>query len=242
MLEIRHEGMDSTFATQQTYNQLYQLKGIRQLDSFYLWLINLLKAPPGACLLDISCGEGRLVVLARQQGLHAIGIDFALAAIMEALGQDTRSYWIVGDGESLPIESASYDYITHIGSLEHYQNPMAGIHEIARVLKPGGTACILLPNSYGFLGNINNVYKTGDIYDDGQPLQRYNTLKGWQRMLESCRLLPFQTLKYERVWPRTLDDLGWYLRHPFTIIRLIFSVLIPVNLGNCIVYLCRRET
>jgi SAM-dependent methyltransferase len=241
MLEIRHEGMDSTSATQQTYNQLYQSEGIHQLDSFYLWLITLLKAPPGKSLLDISCGEGQLVVFARQKGLNAVGIDFALAAIKEGLSQGTHSCWIVGDGERLPIGAESYDYITHIGSLEHYQNPVAGIREIARVLKPGGIACILLPNSYGLLGNIKNVYKTGDIFDDGQPLQRYNTRNGWQMMLESCKLLPFRIIKYELVWPQTLTDLGWYLRNPIKIIRLFFSALIPLNLGNCIVYLCKRE-
>lgn len=241
MLEIRHAGMDDTIATQHSYNQLYQSKGIQNLDSFYLWLINLLKAEPKKRILDISCGEGRLVILARRMGFTAIGVDFALAALKAAQEQDKQSCWMAGDGEILPIRSESCDYITHIGSLEHYQNPMAGIREIARVLKHGGTACILLPNSYGLLGNIKNVFETGDIFDDGQPLQRYNTLKGWQLMLESCKLVPYKILKYERAWPRTLSDVGWYLFHPLKIFRLFFSVLIPLNLGNCIVYLCKRE-
>jgi len=241
MLEIRHPGMDDTSATQQTYNQLYQTEGIRQLDSFYLWLISLLKAPADKRLLDISCGEGRLVVLARRRGFRATGIDFAYAAIKEGRSQDAHAWWIVGDGEILPIVSASYDYVTHIGSLEHYQNPAAGIRELARVLKPGGVACILLPNSYGLVGNIKHVYKTGDIYDDGQPLQRYNTLIGWQRMLEAYQLLPFKILKYEIERPRTLSDLLWFLSHPLKILRLLFSVFIPVKLGNCIVYLCKRK-
>ena len=242
MLEIRHEGMGNTFATQQAYNLLFQEKGIRHLDSLYLWLISLLKAHPGRRLLDISCGEGRLVVLARQKGLQAVGVDFAQAAVKEGLAQDAQSGWVVGDGECLPIGSASIDYVTHIGSLEHYQNPIAGVRVIAWVLKPGGTACILLPNSFGLLGNIKNVCETGDIFDDGQPLQRYNTPRGWQMMLETHQLKTLRKLKYEREWPRTFADLGWYLRHPVKIARLFFSLLVPVNLGNSIVYLCRRET
>ena len=240
MIEIRHSGMDSTSATQQNYNQIYTSKGIRNLDSFYLWLISLLKASPGEKLLDISCGEGRLVILARQNGLRAVGVDFSIAALKEANKQEPQAWWIVGDGEGLPIGSATYDYITHIGSLEHYQNPIAGISEISRVLKPGGITCILLPNSYGLLGNIWNVYKTGDIYDDGQPLQRYNTPKGWQMMLESCYLLPLHIFKYEREWPRTTKDLRWYLYHPVKFVRLFFNYFVPVNLGNCLVYLCKR--
>jgi SAM-dependent methyltransferase len=241
MLEIRHAGMDSTIATQQNYNEIYSSEGIRQLDSFYLWLISLLKAQPGKRLLDISCGEGRLVSLARQKGLHADGVDFAFKAIKGAIEKDHQSGWFVGDGEFLPIISESYDYVTHIGSLEHFQNPMAGIYEITRVIKSGGKACILLPNSYGLFGNIKHVVETGHIFDDGQPLQRYNTRKGWQMMLEAGKLSPYRIIKFERPWPRTVSDLTWYLRHPDKIMRLFISIFIPLNLGNCIVYLCKRE-
>lgn len=238
MLEIRHAGMDDTSATQQNYNEIYAVKGIRQLDSFYLWLISLLKAKRGMRLLDISCGEGRLAILAHNKGLQADGVDFAMTAVRVAYEKDTQSGWMVGNGECLPIKSASYDFITHIGSLEHFQNPMAGIEEIRRVLKPGGIACVLLPNSYSLFGNIKHVLKNGDIYDDGQPLQRYNTPKGWQTMLEAGKLRPFRIIKYELPWPRTIPDLFWYIRHPGKIIHLFSGLFIPVNFGNCVVYLC----
>ena len=241
MLEIRHKGMDSTAATQQNYNEIYGSEGIRQLDSFYLWLISLLKPQPGKRLLDISCGEGQLVTFARKQNVQAEGVDFAFTAVKCAYDTDPQSGWLVGDGELLPIKSDTYDYVTHIGSLEHFQNPVEGIHEITRVLKPGGKACILLPNTYGLLGNIKHVVDTGDIFDDGQPLQRYNTRRGWQVMLEDGGLLPYRIVKYERPWPRTGLDFTWYLRHPAKFLRLFISFLIPVNLGNCIVYLCKRE-
>ncbi len=241
MIEIRHSGMVDTHSTQQGYNQLYQADGIGQRDSFYLWLISLLKAPRGSRLLDISCGAGRLVTLARRQGLRAEGVDFAMAALIKAASTNQNSGWVVGDGEYLPMRSSSYQYITHIGSLEHYQDPLAGIREIARVLIPGGVACILLPNSYGLLGNIKHVFQTGDIFDDGQPLQRYNTLRGWQSLLESNHLIPFKILIYELPWPRTYHDLIWYLSHPIKLLRLFLSVFVPKNLGNCLVYLVRRE-
>jgi SAM-dependent methyltransferase len=241
MLEIRHPGMDDTSATQNGYNQIFHGEGLHQMDSFYLWLVSLLHASQGSRLLDISCGEGRLVVFARRQRLNAAGTDFAKSAINKARAQDTHADWFIGDGERLPLPPACYDYITHIGSLEHYQDPMAGIREISRVLKPGGVACILLPNSFGLLGNIIHVFKKGDIFDDGQPLQRYNTRMGWQKMLETNRLRPFKILKYELPWPRTIPDLWWYVRRPIKIIRLVFSFLVPLNFGNSLVYLCRRD-
>jgi SAM-dependent methyltransferase len=182
-----------------------------------------------------------LVKCAQGKGLLSIGMDFAEEAVSLGLADSPQSGWAIADGELLPLRDVCVDYVTHIGSLEHYQNPEAGIREIARVLKPSGLACILLPNSYGLVGNIKHVWQTGQVFDDGQPLQRYNTRTGWQDMLAANGLLTIQTLKYERVWPRTWPDFRWYLTKPAKIVRLFFTWFVPTNLANCLVYLCRRR-
>lgn len=240
MIEIRHENMTETSKILKAYNSIYESQGISQHDSFYLWLISLLKPGSGSLLLDISCGEGRLVSLAHRQGLCAFGMDFSESAVRIGSADCPGANWTVCDGEILPLLDASIDYITHIGSLEHYADPEAGIAEIARVLKPSGVACVLLPNSYGLFGNIKHVWKTGDIFDDGQPLQRYNTLTGWKNMLVNKGLVPFSILKYEREWPRTWKDLRWYLFRPLKVVRLLSTWFVPLNLSNCLVFLCHR--
>jgi SAM-dependent methyltransferase len=240
MIEIRHRNMEDTAATREAYNQLYRHTGILLRDSFYLWLLSLLRPQPGQLLLDISCGQGRLVRFGLEKGGLAIGVDFAEAAVFKGQAEAPRAGWVVADGELLPIREACADYVTHIGSLEHYQHPEVGISEIARILKPSGVACVLLPNAYGLFGNIKHVWQTGDVFDDGQPLQRYNTRGGWHRMLVANRLFPFRTVKYEREWPRTWKDLGWYLTNPLKLVRLCLAWAVPLNLANCLVYLCRR--
>lgn len=240
MIEIRHLNMGDTATTRAAYNQLYHREGILLRDSFYLWLLSLLRPQPGRLLLDISCGQGRLVRFAREKGLLAIGMDFAEEAILKGRAESPESNWAVADGEQLPLPEASVDYVTHIGSLEHYQHPEVGIREIARVLKPTGLACVLLPNSYGLLGNIKHVWQTGQVFDDGQPLQRYNTRYGWHDLLVANGLTPFRTLKYERELPRNWTDIGWYLARPVKLARALVAYFIPLNLANCFVYLCRR--
>lgn len=242
MIEIRHKNMDVTEDTQRAYNSIYRDEGILLTDSFYLWLIYLLRPEPGRLLVDISTGQGRLVTLAKRKGVRAVGVDFAIEGVRRGMQETPQAGWLVGDGEVLPLAARCADYVMHIGSLEHYQNPQAGISEIFRLLKPGGRACILLPNSFGLLGNIWNVLKTGDVFDDGQPLQRYNTRRGWESMLISAGLKPYCTLKYEREWPRTWLDLKWYLAHPIKFARLFVSWAVPLNFTSFLVYLCEPVT
>ena len=241
MIEIRHSRMDSTRATREAYDACYAARGIAHRDSFYLWLIGLLNPQPGKRLLDISCGEGQLVVLAQRRGLRAYGLDFSEVAVRKGAARATPSSFIVGDGERLPLAANSFDYVTHIGSLEHYLNPLAGAAEIARVLKTGGRACVLLPNAFGLLG-IRHVWSHGEVYDDGQPLQRYATRRTWQRLLESGGLRVERVVGYCGVaFPRTSADARWLLARPMKIARLLALAMVPLHLANHFVFLCSKR-
>lgn len=242
MLEIRHTQMDTTADTRQAYDEIYAGEGILQLDSFYLWLISLLEPQQGRVLLDISCGQGRLVTLAQQRGLRGMGIDFSMQGVQIGLKETPAAWWVTGDGEQLPYADASMDYVTHIGSLEHYQNPQAGADEIARVLKPGGKAVVLLPNSFGLLGNIKYVARHGDIFDDGQPLQRYGTRRVWETILTNSGLKIQNVVGYSEIpTPRTLPDWLWLLKRPQKIVRKFLNLFIPINLTNHFVFICSHD-
>ena len=240
MLEIRHRTVVQGGSTRDAYDDFYERQGFDLRDSLYLWLIELLRAEPGASLLDISCGYGRLVELAAKRGLIASGVDFSLEAMARGVMHSPHLRWLAGDGEQLPLPDDSFDYVTHIGSLEHYGQPVRGASEIARVLKPGGRACILLPNAYGLLGNVQYVWQHGEIFDDGQPLQRYATRATWQAVLERGGLQIERVATYGEVdRPRTAADWRWLLRRPQKIVRAALTFLAPTNLSNHFVFLCR---
>lgn len=237
-LEIRH--VEDSHQSKDAYERIYSKAEIRHLVSFYQWLLDLLDPLPGRCLLDISCGVGSLPRLAAQAGLRAHGVDFSEVALRIAHREAPAIYWVVADGERLPYPDAYFDYITNIGSLEHYVHPEAGVREIARVLKPDGRACILLPNTFGILGNVWTALRTGRTFDDGQPIQRYAARLEWQELLEAGGLRVVRTLKYEQAWPRNFADVLWYLGHFKAIVRLFLGYLVPLNWANYFVYLCKR--
>lgn len=224
------------------YEDIYASKEIRHIDAFYEWLLELLDPEPGASLLDIACGVGVLPRLAVQRyGINAVGVDISIEALHTGKQECADVDYIQGDGETLPYAASAFDYITNIGSLEHYANPEKGVKEMARVLRDGGgRACVLLPNTFGILGNVWTALRTGRTFDDGQPIQRYATRLEWQDLLEEGGLRVLKTVKYERVIPRYWREVVWYAKHPKDFVRMILSPFVPLNWADYFVYVCEK--
>lgn len=239
MIEIRHvpPGKSKT-----AYDELYHARSLQHLDGYYCRLIRLLRPRPGASLLDIACGEGGLLFWAHRAGLDAWGVDFSRRAIATAYQQTPEAHLCVADGEQLPFPAGSFEYITSIGSLEHYENPEKGAREIARLLVPSGRACVLLPNTFGLLWNVTYAWRTGDICDDGQPIQRYATPKQWQRVLEQNGLQVLRVVPHERAFPASRRDWLWYLRRPHKLLTVLaIRIALPTNLASTLAFLCRAH-
>ena len=236
MLEIHHIENDHL---KDAYEQLYNDRPIRHTDSFYRWILKLLKPPKERSFLDIACGQGRLVELAAAYGVKAYGSDISFRAVRE--NSTSGNGLLVCNGQALPFPDACFDYITNIGSLEHFVDPIVGAQEMSRVLKIGGLACVLLPNTFGIFSTVLYALHTGRLADDGQPIQRYATRYKWQDLLESNGLKVIRTFKYECEWPLTLGDWGGYLRRPKALVRLFLTPILPLNLANSFVYICSRN-
>lgn len=242
MIEIRHATITDSSNSQSAYDDLYSDGGIDLSDSYYLWLLEKINPVPGKVLIDVSCGRGKLSAFARGMGLTVIGLDFSLSAIKVAQQTDPELNLFVSDGEQIALKAQCADYVTHIGNLEHYQNPDLGVREVARILKQDGVAVILLPNGFSIAGNVQYVRWTGKVFDDGQPIQRYNTRQGWQELLEANGLTVFKTIRYEHFLPKTKHDWLSHLKRPSRLFRWAMAWAIPFNLSNCFVYFCRRSS
>ncbi len=235
MIEIRHVAKD----TRAAYDAIYAGRGIRQPDEVWDGLLDLLDVERGMTLLDVAGGEGGLARRATERGLigHVADLSARAVAVAGAVGVAA----VVGNGEALPYADATFDRVVNFGSLEHYDEPVAGAAEMARVLRPGGRALIQVPNAFGLRWSVLHAWRHGDVADDGQPIQRYATRLGWQRVLEAGGLsivsvLPFED---ERAAPRGLG--GWVgaVRHPT---RALIPVArhLPVDMASMFLFVCRR--
>ncbi len=225
--------------TRLEYDDLYREKGIRLLDSFYEWVLDILNPQPGTLLLDVSCGEGVVVREATRRQVHSIGFDLSLVAAQLA-ARETGGAILVANGQEMPFPTAYFDYVTNVGSLEHFIDMAQGVREMARVLRPGGRAAILVPNTFSILQNSYEALRKGHAVDDGQPLQRYGARKDWERLLENNGLRVHWVGKYEREIPRSWEDVQAYLSNWRWMVRLALSPLIPVNWASHFYFICER--
>ena len=130
------------------YNRRYTSQGLDSMRPFaaYPLFLDLLDARAGARLLDVSCGSGFLVKAARDRGVAAYGVDLSDAAVRLAHQVSADAGLAVGTGEELCFRDASFDYVTCLGSLEHFLDVGRGLREMLRVAKPGARLCIMVPN------------------------------------------------------------------------------------------------
>jgi SAM-dependent methyltransferase len=238
LLEIRH--VDSTPELRDAYEELYEGQGILHSDSFYRWILKLIRPEPDKRFLDVACGRGRLPELAARLGVESHGLDLSTQALRGGMGKGT--HLVAANGQHLPYADNTFNYLANIGSLEHYMDPYVGIREMARVLSDDGFACILLPNTYSLLANVLNAWHNGRTVDDGQPIQRFAARYEWQDILEMEGLRVIRTHKYECEFPLSWQDLLTYLQRPKAFIRLLITPFLPLNLANSFVYICKKRS
>lgn len=95
----------------------------------------------GLACLDLGCGEGHNTRLLSDRGADVVALDISEVFVRAANDADDGRgiRYLVGDGAVLPFASDAFDVVTAFMSLMDVADPEGTLHEIARVLRPGGT-------------------------------------------------------------------------------------------------------
>ncbi|MGL4648521.1 MAG: class I SAM-dependent methyltransferase, partial [Caldilineaceae bacterium] len=100
----------------------------------------------GGRLLDVGCAAGVFLVAMRELGgweVEGVELDAATADYAR------RTYGLTvhtGTLEAARLPSAHYDVVTLFDVLEHLHQPTAALREVRRLLRPGGTLVLRVPN------------------------------------------------------------------------------------------------
>jgi SAM-dependent methyltransferase len=111
---------------------------------------DLIALDPRASVLEVGSGPGRLAVtlaaLAPEIRITGVDITPEMVAWAKALaarrGLSDRVAFRIGDVGALPLADASVDVAVSTFSLHHWPDPVSGLGEIYRALRPGGVARI----------------------------------------------------------------------------------------------------
>lgn len=185
---MEDRGLGSATATPERlrtdYDALHADDAIHAPDRYYHWVLDLLDIKPGTRLLDIACGGGYLLRAAIRRGVEAWGVDFSGVALKQARRVAPEARIILADAEALPLETAGFDYVTNLGSLEHFLQPERSLLEMRRVLKPDGLMSIEVPNSRYVWDLARTVVGRRPTSGTTQMVSRVATLEEWRQLLE----------------------------------------------------------
>lgn len=105
----------------------------------------LLAPAPGAKLLDLCCGHGRITIPLAQLGCHMTGQDlseyFLERARRDAEAKGLSVRWVRGDMRRIPFEGefdAVINVFSSFGYLEDESEDAGVLRQVHKALKPGG--------------------------------------------------------------------------------------------------------
>ncbi|WP_433464636.1 class I SAM-dependent methyltransferase [Spirillospora sp. CA-128828] len=97
---------------------------------------------PGTAV-DIGAASGAGCRVLAEHGWRATAIDLSPAAVALARAHGVEAY--EGDARYLPLPPGEYDLALALDVLAHVEDDARAVAEIARVLRPGGTALVSVP-------------------------------------------------------------------------------------------------
>jgi len=106
---------------------------------------------PGGRVLDVGCGPGVLVEALAERGCELVGVDPAVGMIELARAKHSDvagAAFAVAAAERLGFPDGSFDAVVCTGVLERIADDEVALREMARVLRPGGSLLLSVPNRW----------------------------------------------------------------------------------------------
>jgi SAM-dependent methyltransferase len=137
-----------------------------------------LRLPPHARILDAGCGSGRnMVELARHGTVTGVELsDVSVGLARERCVGDV----VAGSVLEMPFPSDSFDLAVTLDVIEHLADDLGALRELRRVVAPGGALLVTVP-AYPWLWSGHDVINHHHRRYTRRTLQRVAERAGWQQ-------------------------------------------------------------
>lgn len=161
--------------------------------------------PASATGVDVGCGTGRWARLVAERVGHVYCVDPSLKALGSAtkLLEGSSCTLLAGSAGALPLKDECADFAYSLGVLHHTPDPLVGLRDVVRVVRPGGPLLVYL---YYALDNRSGWFRV--------VWRCTNLLRRWvSRRSPRTRLGVSSVLAYSVYWPlsrlaRAVERLG----------------------------------
>jgi 2-polyprenyl-3-methyl-5-hydroxy-6-metoxy-1,4-benzoquinol methylase len=111
-------------------------------------------------LLDVGCATGSFLSVAQAKGWECRGVEVSEFAAAEARKR-TGAEIFCGKLEDAPFGDGTFDVITMWDLLEHLPEPLLGLEQARRLLKPSGLLLVNTPNENSLLRQVARLLYRG---------------------------------------------------------------------------------
>jgi ubiquinone/menaquinone biosynthesis C-methylase UbiE len=126
-----------------------------QHRSLTVWTIDQMNVQPTDRILDMGCGGGMAIKLLSSIAKDGLvcGLDYSREMVRQATHrnlhaiEEGRAEIVLGDVSSLPYGDGVFDHVCGIETFYFWPDPLRGLREAHRVLKPGGHLAITVEMS-----------------------------------------------------------------------------------------------
>jgi ubiquinone/menaquinone biosynthesis C-methylase UbiE len=124
-----------------TYDQM-----VKRMPNWQAWIGSVIPHLQGPRVLDVSFGTGYLLTQTACQ-FEAYGVDLNAAMVTHARQNLTNhrlhAHLQRADAHHLPYQAESFDTVINTMAFNGYTDSLRALHEMARVLRPGGRLLIV---------------------------------------------------------------------------------------------------
>jgi SAM-dependent methyltransferase len=162
--------------------------------------------------VDIGCGAGNVAraIAESRPDLRVHGVDVSIAALEVARRTAPGLDFQLAPAESLPFKDGSMSAVSMLDVLEHLKDPTAVLHEIHRVLRPGGLFHIVLPlevQPWTFYRLVTRLGWKAKLHHCGH-IQLFDAHRF--ETMAAAEGLPVSRVQWSFHWLYSLVDIGYF--------------------------------